>query len=364
MTDATKKMTNYFYESWRSLLFDYKKFREGPQPEEKILGNFRAASLPAFGFYFMLSVSTLIATYGLIGNSAATIIGAMIISPLMNPIITLAFGITTHNRTLIDRGCFMLFTGIPLVILVSYLASSVIGIRFFGSEVTSRAHPNYLDLIIAIGSGTAAAFAYSRQSIANALPGVAVAVALMPPLCVVGVSMHSGLIGKYMAAQAGIDENMALGALTLFLTNLWGILFASIIVFACQKYGKWKYVTLGLTITVVMLLLTMIPLSEGFHKMYIRELFNRELLRYQIEESKFSEATIHSIDIRFLRDKYRIQMTLLGNKDRLTFQKKYESQRRLNATSERLAKKLGHPVLIEMNIVPMEYLRSDEEPTS
>jgi len=358
MRSSRKKVFNYLNDSWKSLSSDYREFRESPQPKEKILDAFRHASLPAFGYYFLLAISTIIATFALIGNSAATIIGAMIISPLMNPIISLAFGITVRNRQLIERGCLMLFTGIPLVILVSYAASSLIGIRTIGSEVISRSHPTYLDLGMALGSGAAAAFAYSRQSIANALPGVAIAVALMPPLCVVGISMHAGVIGKFMAANAGIDEHMYLGALTLFFTNLWGILFASIVVFALQKYGRWKQAILGLIISVIMMLALVMPLGEGFYKMYIRELFYKELLRYRANEKKFSEAEIHSIDIRFLRDKYRVQLVFFENIQNITDEDRKDTQAKLNKISSRLSKRLKHPVLIEVSIIPTYYTRS------
>jgi uncharacterized hydrophobic protein (TIGR00271 family) len=356
------RLSHYLNDSWKTLVSDYREFKEGPQPLEEILTSFRRSSLPVFGYYFMLAVSTLITTFGLIGNSSATIIGAMIISPLMNPIISLAFGITARNRQLIDRGCLMLITGIPLIILVAYLASNIIGIRAIGSEVISRSHPTYLDLGVALGAGTAAAFAYSRQSISSALPGVAIAVALLPPLCVVGIGMNAGTLGEFMAANAGIDEYMSLGALNLFITNLWGIVFAGVLVFTFQKYGRWKQAFIGLAISFAMLLMVMVPLGEGFYKMYIRELFYKELLRYRTDEKKFSELEIHNIDIRFLRNKYRVQLALFGNIENISDVNLESSQEKINKISKRLSAKLKHPVLIEMNIIPMYHIRSEGIP--
>jgi len=355
---------HYLGDSWKSLLFDYREFREGPREKEEILKAFHQAALPAFGYYFMLAVSALITTLGLIANSAATIIGAMIISPLMNPIITLSFGITAQNRKLIDRGCFMLFTGIPLVVLIAYFSSSLIGIRSIGSEVLSRAHPTYLDLGMALGSGIAAAFAYSRKSIANTLPGVAIAVALLPPLCVMGIGMHAGLLGKFMAANAGIDENMSIGALNLFLTNLWGILFSSVLIFSFQKYGHWKKVIFALSLSLIILIAVITPLGEGFYRMYIREVFYKELLAFRVQEKKFSEAEIRSIDIRFYDDQYRIQMTFFQNIDIINEADRGESQAKIDRLAERLSAKLKNPVLIEMNVIPIYHLSSDKEETS
>ena len=351
-----RPLKTYFDGFWRSLASDYKVFAEGPQDAEWMRQNFRESALPAFSYYFLLVLSTLISTLGLIANSSATIIGGMIISPLMHPIVTLAFGITIRDRRLIDRGAVMLLTGIPLCILVAYVFSTIINIRVVGSEVLSRSNPNYLDLGVALGAGASGAFSYSRKSIANALPGVAIAVALVPPLCVVGIGAHAGLLGDLMASNAGIDEDMAIGSLTLFLTNLWGILVAAIIVFLCQKYGDFRGAFRGLLVSVVVLAGLLYPLGTSFYKMYIRELFYRELLRFRAHETRFSEAELHQVDIRLLRGKYRVHMTLFSNVDKLDDLS--DTQEKIDLLSKRMAKRLGHPVRIELNVIPLYNVRS------
>ena len=88
-----------YFKNLRNIIFgDYDQFAEFPLDNQKMVDTFAQASLPAFGYYFLILTSSIIATLGLISNSSATIIGAMIIAPLMNPIITLAFGLTVSNK--------------------------------------------------------------------------------------------------------------------------------------------------------------------------------------------------------------------------------------------------------------------------
>jgi uncharacterized hydrophobic protein (TIGR00271 family) len=318
-----------------------------------MLQSFRQSALPAFGYYFLLAVSALIATLGLLANSAATIIGAMIISPLMHPIMTFAFGLSTRQSRLIGRGILMLVTGVILVVLVSYIINSLLGIRVTGSEVQSRVQPNYLDMGVALGCGAAGAFMYTRRSIANTLAGVAIAVALVPPLCVVGISFQAGLL----IGTEGVDTDMWVGALILFLTNLWGIVFVATMVFVLQGYGKWKYALSGIAAAFFILLLIMVPLGESFQKMYIRELFFRELLRYKLQERKFSEVQMQDISINLRRGSYRVEVSLQSNIQRLD--RMNEVQDDLDTIAQRLATRLDHPVRIEMNIIPFYHIRSD-----
>jgi len=346
-----------YFKNLRDIIIgDYNQFAEAPLDSQKMVDTFAQASLPAFGYYFLILTSSIIATLGLISNSSATIIGAMIIAPLMNPIITLGFGLTVSNKRLIVRGCFMLISGVPLVVGVAYLCSSILDIRTVGHEVLSRSAPNYLDLAVALASGGAAAFAYTRRSILTALPGVAIAVALVPPLCVMGVGLHAGLLGKFLAASEGIDEDMWIGAMTLFLTNLWGIIFAAILVFVTQGYGNWRSALRGLVLTFLMLMVVTFFLGEGFYKMYIRELFYTELLRLDVDERRFSEMDISSINIRLRRGVYRVQVVVTANQFKL--EELAETKKEITKVAKRLEKKLGHKVLIEVNVIPLFYIRS------
>ena len=212
---------------WRRLFGDWAVLRESPIPVADLSKSLEVSSLPSSGFYLMLALSTAIATLGLIMNSAAVIIGAMIIAPLMNPIISLSYASVRGENILIMRSLLTLVTGILLVLIVSYATTSLVGSRVIGNEIISRINPSLLDLGIAIGAGTAGAYALTRSKIGNALPGVAVAVALVPPLCVTGIGLAFGVQGVIDPGSelSQPHASISFGAFLLFLTNLAAILF-------------------------------------------------------------------------------------------------------------------------------------------
>ncbi|MCJ8282310.1 MAG: DUF389 domain-containing protein, partial [Rivularia sp. ALOHA_DT_140] len=168
-------------EIWHSNSGDWHWLSEKPIPIAGINRKLWRGAVPSLSFYSLLSLSGIISALGLLANSAATIIGAMIIAPLMGPIIAIAYSIVSGNQRLLKRSCFTLFKGIFLTIIISIIITKLVGIRTFGSEIWGRTSPTLLDLGVALAAGGAGGFALTRRSIANALPGVAISVALVPP---------------------------------------------------------------------------------------------------------------------------------------------------------------------------------------
>jgi uncharacterized hydrophobic protein (TIGR00271 family) len=170
-------------------------------------------------FTVLLFLSTVIATFGVINDSAATVIGAMIIAPLMTPIMATAAAIVMGKMDWSLRSFLLVVLGVLLVIVVSWLIGVIISAISVisssqNSQIASRISPRLTDLCIALASGAAGAFAMSRDDIADSLPGVAISISLVPPLCVVGLTLAAG------------DFAAAWGAMLLFLTNLLSILLA------------------------------------------------------------------------------------------------------------------------------------------
>ncbi|NLX48653.1 MAG: TIGR00341 family protein [Methanospirillum sp.] len=166
----------------------------------------------------LLTLATIIATYGVISGSAATVIGAMIVAPLMTPIMATTLAIVLGNGRRMVRSILIVVLSVAYVIGLSALLSLFISelVIDFGSntEILGRVSPNIIALYAALASGAAGAFAVSREEIAEALPGVAIAVSLAPPLCVVGICLaHSRWLDGF-------------GALILFLTNFFAIVLA------------------------------------------------------------------------------------------------------------------------------------------
>ena len=178
----------------------------------------------------LLGLATIIATFGIGSDSTAVVIGAMLIAPLMTPILGTAAGLINGKTraTLISAG--IAIAGIGGTIILSWamtIAIPDLQAVIQNSQVTSRTAPSLGDLIIALAAGAAGAYGVSRAESTDALPGVAVAIALVPPLAVVGITLHAG------------DFSQALGAMLLFLTNLFSIILMAGLVFIAVGYSSW-----------------------------------------------------------------------------------------------------------------------------
>ena len=141
-----------------------------------------------------------------------------------------------------------------------------------GKEILSRSNPSLIDLGIAIASGIAGAIAWSRRRISNALPGVAIAVALVPPLCTVGIGLALGSSAVRDPLHPHLVEihNIELGAALLFLTNFVAILLFGGLVFLVQGYGRLRRALIGMTISLAVILLLGFPLASSFREFLLR----------------------------------------------------------------------------------------------
>ncbi len=205
---------------WRRLVRPIGRERRG-----EVQVQLRESSHPDFDFFLLVSLSCVIATLGLLTNSPAVIIGAMLVAPLMSPIIGLGLASITGDGRLLTNAASALARGAILAILMAFLLAwgnrylPFITLRELPVEVLSRTHPSPIDLTIALAGGLAAAFALAQPNLSAALPGVAIATALMPPLCTVGIGLAMG------------RWDVAGGAFLLFITNSVTIAFAATLVF-------------------------------------------------------------------------------------------------------------------------------------
>ena len=165
-----------------------------------------------------LILSIFIASIGLNMNSTAVVIGAMLISPLMGPILATGFGFATLNFTVVKSGILRLSLQITIAVLASALYFYISPVQTATSELLARTEPNIFDVFIAIFGGLAGIIGQTRKTLDNVIPGVAIATALMPPLCTAGYGLANGN-WKYF-----------FGASYLFFINAFFIFFASFIV--------------------------------------------------------------------------------------------------------------------------------------
>ena len=165
-----------------------------------------------------LILSIFIASIGLNMNSTAVVIGAMLISPLMGPILAIGFGFATLNFTVVKSGILRLSLQITIAVLASALYFYISPVQAATSELLARTEPNIFDVFIAIFGGLAGIIGQTRKTLDNVIPGVAIATALMPPLCTAGYGLANG------------NWQYFIGAGYLFFINAFFIFFAAFIV--------------------------------------------------------------------------------------------------------------------------------------
>ncbi len=211
-----------------------------------------AESTPDLSYLILTVGSCAIATFGLLSNSTAVIIGAMIIAPLMLPIRGLAFGALKGNGMLFRRGLAALTIGTVLAVVLAWMLGKLVGIASFDSEVLARSEPTLLDLGIAVAAGGISGYAKVQPKISESLAGTAIAVALMPPLCVIGLGL----------SQA--NWNLSQGAMLLYLTNLLGITLSCMVTFLLAGYVSFRHARKALTWTLTFTAILLIPLGFSF----------------------------------------------------------------------------------------------------
>ncbi len=264
---------------WEVFTVSWRTYRKKLVPVDKLTFFLKAASIASFDFLFLLICATLIATLGLLANNSAVIIGGMVVAPLMNPILSMSFAIVTGNWPLYRRSMVTVFLGVGCAISVSYLISALLPFNVVGSEIVARTSPNLIDLGIAIAAGAAGAFALTCPSLASSiLAGVAIAVALAPPLCVVGIGLG---IGDDLAAMIEqvmvINIRVASGAFLLFLTNLTGIILTGCLVFLALSYGNLNKALQSLLIWFLMMALLSVPLTNSLKEVFLAHQVSLEI---------------------------------------------------------------------------------------
>ena len=165
----------------------------------------------------ILMCSIFIASIGLNMNSTAVVIGAMLISPLMTPIIGLGFGLAIFDTRLIKQSLEVLFTQVLVSLLVSTLYFWISPLSYASSELIARTSPTIWDVLIAIAGGIAGFIGSRKKEANNIVPGVAIATALMPPICTAGYGLANG------------NVRFLFGALYLFLINCVFIMLINIV---------------------------------------------------------------------------------------------------------------------------------------
>jgi uncharacterized hydrophobic protein (TIGR00271 family) len=236
-----------------------------------LFGALREETQLNWTFVILLTLSTVLATLGLFINSASVIIGAMLLAPLMQPIVGLSMGVLRRDMGLLMRGARSITVGVALVLSTAMTIAQLTPMHNLGSEMAARLSPTILDMLVAIASGIAAAYAKNNPKISGSLVGVAIAVALVPPLAVSGIGIGWGSLEMFSSAML------------LFLTNLVGIVLAASLTFFILGFSPIRIAKRGIVIWGMVALLIAIPLYQSFDRMRTRAEIRQSLSLLRFE---------------------------------------------------------------------------------
>jgi len=280
--------------------------RASPEEFRDLFQILRENARTSESYIVLIILSTLLATFGLFADSAPVIIGAMILAPLMSPIVAMGMGILrTSDGDLLWRSFRSFLIGVVAAVTCTVIVTWLTPLRTINSEIAARLNPTLLDMGIAVVSGVAGAYAHARSSVARSLAGVAIAVALVPPLAVCGIGLGWG------------DFSVFRGAGLLFITNFVGMILAAAATFLVLGFSPFTYSRRGLSISVTAVLVVSILLVPSFMRMVdehriIRILDDRVIESATIQDIQIRHAQPIHISVRLLAsdpiDQFRIDL--------------------------------------------------------
>jgi len=297
-------------------------------------------------YFVMISLAAIIATLGLLLNSPAVIIGGMLVAPLMSPIIGIALAIALGNIRLLRNAAESTIKGIFLALVIALFLASISPLAEANEEILARTTPNLLDLVVALASGAAGAYAVSRKDVSAALPGVAIAAALVPPLGVIGIGL-----AMQRAEVAG-------GGLLLFSTNLVAIILAGAINFLLLGFRPARGVReretrlrRGLVISVLLLFVISLPLAFIFGRAVQatqeREVINRVLNQ---ELNNLEGVSLVSFDFNHQREAIAITVTV--------YTAQAIEEETVEYLNDAITQAVGQPVTLHLIAIPISEMRA------
>jgi uncharacterized hydrophobic protein (TIGR00271 family) len=251
-------------------------------------------------FLLLITLSSAIATLGLLQSSAAVVIGAMLVSPLLGPIMGVGFGLATLESNLIKRSLVTMAAGMALAIIVAMLIIWISPIQDVTAELRARTQPTLLDLGVAVVGGIAGVYAIMRK-LSGVMVGVAIATALVPPLSTIGFGLATGRF------------DFALGAALLFLTNTLAIAFAATGIARINRFGPSltpQHTAMQVIGIIVTLGILSIPLALSLNNI-ARELRARTTVQSELDTLLGDGDRIDTLTVRVENDDIAVDGVVL-----------------------------------------------------
>lgn len=309
--------------------------------------------------FIVLSIgASLISTLGLLADSPAVVIGAMVVAPWIMPLRAATFAILLGEVRLLGRSLRTLLVGVSITTLLSFILGWLAGLPQLGSEVLTRTMPNLLDLGIALVAGGLATYAKLRSDAVSSLAGTAIAVALVPPVCVMGL---------LLSHQRWSD---AYGAGLLFTTNLLGILTGGLVLMA-WKDSEFRHVLRRSRLSVASFTLTgmlLIPLGGSFIGLLrqgeVEETVRKILVKETLTFSDPELVDIQQIDIDWDKEQIRI-IVRVTDPDLPSFKQvtlvQEEINKRLKSNFQLVAQRTAVDVVGPVKVDPSEQQPANSE---
>ncbi|WP_084157384.1 DUF389 domain-containing protein [Flavobacterium denitrificans] len=295
MADITRKILNFI------------DLHKGEENKKLVIENITSAVSFRGSNIWILACAIIIASVGLNVNSTAVIIGAMLISPLMGPIVGAGFGLGMYDFELVKKSIKNLLIATFVSLITSTFYFYISPFKEAQSELLARTSPNIYDILIAFFGGLVGVIAVTRVEKGNPIPGVAIATALMPPLCTAGYSLALGNFIYF------------LGAIYLYTINCVFICIATFIIVKYLKYPvakqldvkSEKRVKYGVT---MLILLMTIPSVYFAYQLYIQKSYNSRTEVFIQKEFLNNDYPIIYKNIQYNTNPKKIELAFLTKK--------------------------------------------------
>ena len=292
----------------------------GEEEKGKVLDNIKSSIAFSGANVWILACAIMIASVGLNVNSTAVVIGAMLISPLMSPIVGAGFALAMFDFTLLRKSLKNLLISTLIGLVVSFLYFLLTPFKDAQSEILARTSPNIYDVLIAFFGGLVGVIAVTRVEKGNPIPGVAIATALMPPLCTAGYGLATNNFSFFG------------GALFLYTINCVFICIATYLIVKLLKYPpvgfvdakREKKVRNWITIITILMIVPSIFFAYQFIqkqrfqekvKMYVQQEFESKGNTIVYQKTNYtSPATLRTIELAFLNKKFTAKQIADENK--------------------------------------------------
>lgn len=334
-----------------------KKHSEKTVDHKSVRINIEAGALPTKMFFIMNGLSAIIAGYGLLANSPAVVIGAMLVAMMLSPITGAALAAIDARLSLLKTSLMTLFGGVFVIYAVGMVLGLLYPDNVMTSEILSRTAPTTMDLIVALAGGAAGAYAMISPNLSVAVVGVAVATALVPPLTASGILLSAG------------EARLAMGALILAITNMLAIQFTNALVLWFAGFRRTlddkdvsKLGQIGLFLKRNSAVLLALLLIGGYLSMNLKQTLNEQNFERQsialIEENLQNQPN-HLMSQNFSQNKdtRTVRLVLEGTTPPTQAQVKQLEQQIQDIANHRF--KDGKAISLQVRFIPQIIIESD-----